>query len=147
MTGLAGVLILTWLVYIFIVNFDHISGKAETSEKKSIAVLPFINDSPDSTNIYFINGIMEGILERLSKIGGLTVLSRTSVELYRNNNTKTIPQIAKELDVNYIVEGSGQKYGDRVLLSISSSKPNLTSSYSQNSMTGNGRTFSASRVK
>ena len=118
MAGLVGVLILTWLVYTFLVNSDHIPGKSEESKKKSIAVLPFINDSPDSTNIYFINGIMEGILERLSKIGGLTVLSRTSVELYRNNNTKTIPQIAKELDVNYIVEGSGQKYGDRVLLSI-----------------------------
>jgi TolB-like protein/AraC-like DNA-binding protein len=118
MAGLVGVLSLTWLVYTFLVNSDHNPGKAETSEKKSIAVLPFINDSPDSTNIYFINGIMEGILERLSKIGGLSVLSRTSVEVYRNNNTKTIPQIAKELDVNYIVEGSGQKYGDRVLLSI-----------------------------
>ena len=118
MTGLVGVIILTWLVYTILVNSDRISGKTEESEKKSIAVLPFINDSPDSTNIYFINGIMEGILERLSKIGGLTVLSRTSVELYRNNNTKTIPQIAKELDVNYIVEGSGQKYGDRVMLSV-----------------------------
>lgn len=118
MTVLVGVMILTWLVFAFLVRSDRIPGNAEKSDKKSIAVLPFINDSPDSTNIYFINGIMEGILERLSKIGGLTVLSRTSVELYRNNNTKTIPQIAKELDVNYIVEGSGQKYGDRVLLSI-----------------------------
>ncbi len=118
MTGLVGVIILIWLVFTFLVHSDHIPGKAEKSEKKSIAVLPFINDSPDSTNLYFINGIMEGVLERLSKIGGLTVLSRTSVELYRNNKTKTIPQIAKALGVNYIVEGSGQKYGDRVVLSI-----------------------------
>ena len=118
MAGLVGVIILTWLIFTFLVHSDHTPEKAEESERKSIAVLPFINDSPDSTNVYFINGIMEGVLERLSKIGGLTVLSRTSVELYRNNKTKTIPQIAKELGVNYIVEGSGQKYGDRVLLSI-----------------------------
>lgn len=117
-TGLAGVIILTWLIFAYLVHLDHAPKKAEERERKSIAVLPFINDSPDSTNIYFINGIMEGVLERLSKIGGLTVLSRTSVELYRNNYTKTIPQIAKELGVNYIVEGSGQKYEDRVLLSI-----------------------------
>ncbi|MDF1561287.1 MAG: helix-turn-helix domain-containing protein [Bacteroidales bacterium] len=118
MTGLMGVIILIWLVFTFSVRSDRIPGNAEKSDKKSIAVLPFINDSPDSTNIYFINGIMEGVLDRLSKIGVLTVLSRTSVEQYRNNKTKTLPQIAKELGVNYIVEGSGQKYGDRVMLSV-----------------------------
>jgi len=85
--------------------------------EKSIAVLPFKNDSNDSTNIYLINGLMESILDNLQKIEDLRVISRTSVEKYRNN-PKTIPEIALELNANYLVEGSGQKVGDRILLNI-----------------------------
>ena len=79
--------------------------------EKSIAVLPFINDSPDQENTYFINGVMEEILNNLQKIKALRVISRTSVEQYRERK-KTIREIAEELGVNYIVEGSGQKYGN-----------------------------------
>ncbi len=78
--------------------------------EKSIAVLPFINDSPDQENTYFINGVMEEILNNLQKIKTLRVISRTSVEQYRERK-KTVREIAEELGVNYIVEGSGQKYG------------------------------------
>lgn len=92
-------------------SFDH------TISKKSIAVLPFINDSNDSTNIYIINGLMESTLNNLQKIEGLRVISRTSVEKYRNN-PKTIPEIARELNVKYLIEGSGQKIGDQILLNI-----------------------------
>ncbi|MFB6342925.1 helix-turn-helix domain-containing protein [Saccharicrinis sp. FJH62] len=84
---------------------------------KSIAVLPFKNDSNDSSNIYIINGLMESILNNLQKIEDLRVISRTSVEKYRNSN-KTIPEIAKELNVKYFVEGSGQKLGDRIMLHV-----------------------------
>ena len=80
-------------------------------DKKSIAVLPFINDSPDQENTYFINGVMEEILNNLQKIKDLRVISRTSVEQYRDKK-KPISEIAQELGVNYIVEGSGQKYGN-----------------------------------
>jgi TolB-like protein len=79
--------------------------------EKSIAVLPFINDSPDQENTYFINGVMEEILNNLQRIKELRVISRTSVEQYRVQS-KPIPEIAEELGVNYIVEGSGQKYGN-----------------------------------
>ena len=79
--------------------------------EKSVAILPFKNDSTDEENTYFINGLMEEILNNLQKIKDLRVISRTSVEQYRNQ-TKPIPEIAKELGVNYIVEGSGQKYGN-----------------------------------
>lgn len=85
--------------------------------EKSIAVLPFKNDSNDSSNIYIINGLMESILENLQKIEDLRVISRTSVEKYRNN-PKTSPEIARELNANYLVEGSGQKIGDQILLNI-----------------------------
>ena len=81
-----------------------------TKLEKSIAVLPFINDSPDQENTYFINGVMEEILNNLQRIKDLRVISRTSVELYRAQR-KPISEIAEELGVNYIVEGSGQKYG------------------------------------
>jgi eukaryotic-like serine/threonine-protein kinase len=78
--------------------------------EKSIAVLPFINDSPDQENTFFINGVMEEILNNLQRIKDLRVISRTSVEKFRGQN-KSISEIAEELGVNYIVEGSGQKYG------------------------------------
>lgn len=84
---------------------------------KSIAVLPFKNDSNDSTNVYLINGLMESTLNNLQKIKDLRVISRTSVEKYRNN-AKTIPEMASELNVTYFVEGSGQKMGDRIVLTI-----------------------------
>ncbi|HPF50595.1 MAG TPA: helix-turn-helix domain-containing protein [Draconibacterium sp.] len=85
--------------------------------EKSIAVLPFINDSSDSSNVYIINGLMESTLNKLQGIDGLRVISRTSAEKYRDHS-KTIPEIAKELNVEYIVEGSGQKIGDEISLVI-----------------------------
>ncbi|MHB1197162.1 MAG: helix-turn-helix domain-containing protein [Lutibacter sp.] len=97
-------------------NFNK--GNYLKKQKKSIAILPFINDSKYPENVYFINGVMEAILDNLSKIKDLEVRPRTSVEQYRNNNTKTIPQIARELGVNYIIEGSGQKIGNQVRLTI-----------------------------
>ena len=90
--------------------------EAEAPEK-SIAVLPFKNESADTTNVYFINGLMESTLNNLQKIKDLKVVSRTSVEKYRHTD-KAIPEIAGELNVNYFVEGSGQKVGDQVLLHI-----------------------------
>ena len=84
---------------------------------KSIAVLPFKNDSKDSSNVYIINGLMESVLNHLQKIEDVRVISRTSVEKYRNSNL-TIPEIAEELNVSYFVEGSGQKIGDQILLNI-----------------------------
>jgi TolB-like protein/AraC-like DNA-binding protein/Tfp pilus assembly protein PilF len=87
------------------------------SFEKSIAVLPFINDSNDSSNVYLINGLMESTLNNLFQIKELQVISRTSSEKYRNT-TKTIPQMSKELNVNYFIEGSGQKIGDNIVLNI-----------------------------
>lgn len=85
--------------------------------EKSIAVLPFKNDSNDSTNVYLINGLMESTLNNLQQIKDLKVISRTSAEKYRNT-TRSIPEMARELNVNYFVEGSGQKIGDQIVLNI-----------------------------
>ena len=95
-------------------------NKASTSDsegEKSIAILPFKNDSNDSTNLYIINGLMESTLIKLQHIQNLRVVSRTSVEKYRNTS-KSISEMAKELNVKYFVEGSGQKIGDRIVLNI-----------------------------
>ena len=101
---------------ILFIIFKPLSSKQNDLEK-SIAVLPFINDSNDSTNVHIINGLMESILTNLQKIEDLRVISRTSVEKYRNN-PESISEIAKELNANYFVEGSGQKIGDQILLNI-----------------------------
>jgi TolB-like protein/AraC-like DNA-binding protein len=85
--------------------------------EKSIAVLPFKNESNDSSNVYLINGLMESTLSNLQKIKDLRVISRTSVERYRNTS-RSMPELAKELNVTYFVEGSGQKIGDHILLNI-----------------------------
>jgi TolB-like protein/predicted Zn-dependent protease len=90
-----------------------------TKLEKSIAVLHFINDSPDKENAYFINGIMDEIINNLQKISDFSrVLPRTSVEQFRGETKLSIPVIAKKLNVNYIVQGSGQKYGNTFRLSV-----------------------------
>lgn len=105
--------IIAALVLIGIIQKPQASKKRD----KSIAVLPFKNDSNDSTNVYLINGLMESVLNDLQKIEDLRVISRTSVEKYRHTD-KTIPEIARELNVKYFVEGSGQKIGNKILLNI-----------------------------
>ena len=102
--------------YIFLFSNSH-DEDPDLAPEKSIAVLPFINDSPNDSNQYFINGIMEDILNDLQSIGDLRVLGRNSVEHYRIR-TKSIPEIAKELGVNYIVAGSGQKSNNTIRLNI-----------------------------
>lgn len=86
--------------------------------EKSVAVLPFRNDSPNDSTRYFIDGVMEEILTNLQKIKDLRMISRTSVEQYRGQTKPTTPEIAKKLGVNYIVEGSGQKFGNKFRLRV-----------------------------
>lgn len=93
------------------------SNKEDVYRSKSIAVLPFKNMSSDSNNLYFVNGLMESTLNNLQKIEDLRVISRTSVEKYRDTD-KTISEIAEELNVNYLIEGSGQRIDNQVLLHI-----------------------------
>ncbi len=105
------------LIIIAVKLFNKKDKTNEPKIEKSIAVLPFKNESNDSTNLYFVNGLMESALNNLQKIEDLRVISRTSVEKYRKTD-KGIPEIAEELHVNYLVEGSGQRIGNQVLLNI-----------------------------
>src|SRR6059058_986688 len=79
--------------------------------EKSIAVLPFENLSEDKANAYFADGIQDEILTRLSKIADLKVISRTSTQHYKSA-PENLPEIAKQLGVAHILEGSVQKSGD-----------------------------------
>src|SRR6059036_3506821 len=85
--------------------------------EKSIAVLPFENRSPDPDNAYFADGIQDEILTRLSKIADLKVISRTSTAHYKSAPTN-LAQIAKQLGVAHILEGSVQKSGDAVRVNV-----------------------------
>jgi TolB-like protein/class 3 adenylate cyclase/Tfp pilus assembly protein PilF len=85
--------------------------------EKSVAVLPFENLSEDEANAYFAQGIQDEILTRLSKIADLKVISRTSTEHYKSAPAN-LPEIAKQLGVAHILEGSVQKNGDAVRVNV-----------------------------
>ncbi|SEK46522.1 TolB amino-terminal domain-containing protein [Aquimarina amphilecti] len=103
------------IIYFFKDQFTSLESKA--NKEKSVAFLPFKNLSEDNSNLYFINGVMESSLNNLQKIKDLRVISRTSTEKYRND-PKNVSEIAEELQVNYLIEGSGQKVGNEVLIRI-----------------------------
>src|SRR5205085_9209187 len=84
---------------------------------KSIAVLPFENLSEDKANAYFADGIQEEILTRLSKIADLKVISRTSTQRYKSAPAD-LKEIAKQLGVANILEGSVQKSNEQVRISV-----------------------------
>src|SRR5512133_3128508 len=85
--------------------------------EKSIAVLPFENRSEDKANAYFAQGIQDEILTRLSKIADLKVISRTSTQHYKSA-PENLPEIARQLGVAHILEGSVQKSGDAVRVNV-----------------------------
>jgi TolB-like protein len=84
---------------------------------KSIAVLPFENLSEEKGNAYFADGIQEEILTRLAKIAELKVISRTSTQHFKSS-PDNLPQIAKQLGVTNILEGSVQKAADQVRVNV-----------------------------
>src|ERR1700682_4646618 len=85
--------------------------------EKSIAVLPFENRSEDKANAYFADGIQDEILTRLSKIADLKVISRTSTQHYKSA-PENLPEIARQLGVAHILEGSVQKSGGAVRVNV-----------------------------
>src|SRR6266446_1551009 len=85
--------------------------------EKSIAVLPFENRSEDKANAYFAEGIQDEILMRLSKIADLKITSRTSTQHYKSA-PENLPEIAKQLGVAHVLEGSVQKSGDAVRVNV-----------------------------
>ena len=84
---------------------------------KSIAVLPFGNLSRDPDNAFFAEGVQDEILTRLAKVADLKVISRTSTQKYKSA-PENLREIAKELGVMHVVEGSVQKSADQVRVNV-----------------------------
>ena len=88
-----------------------------TTQDKSVAVLPFENLSSDKENAFFAQGIQDEIITTLSRISGLRVISRTSTAQYKSA-PENLPEIARQLRVTNVLEGSVQKAGDRVHINV-----------------------------
>ena len=106
--AIAAIVIATWL---------FLRTRPFAPIERSIAVLPFENLSSDKENAYFAEGIQDEILTRLSKIADLKVISRTSTQHYKSA-PENLPEIAKQLGVAHILEGSVQKAGDAVRVNV-----------------------------
>ncbi len=91
---------------------EEIRGKGKTVFK-SLAVLPFVNMSNDPENEYFSDGITEELLNALAKVDGLRVTARTSSFAFKGKNMD-VREVAKQLDVQNVLEGSVRKSGNRV---------------------------------
>jgi len=85
---------------------------------KSIAVLPLENLSDDKENAFFADGVQDELLSNLAKIKELKVISRTSVMQYKSGTRRNLKEIAQQLGVNNVVEGSVRRSGDHVRVSV-----------------------------
>ena len=111
--AVAGLLVIATLLLWRTRGAKTIPPGASDTGRKSIAVLPFQNLSPDPENAFFADGMTEDILAQLSKIRDLKVISRSSVMRYKGTQ-KPIQTIASELGVATVLEGSVRRAGDRV---------------------------------
>jgi TolB-like protein/Tfp pilus assembly protein PilF len=93
------------------------ASTAPADNRPSIAVLPFENRSDQEKDAFFVDGIHDDILTQLGKVGALKVISRTSVERFRDT-TLPIKEIAQQLGVTKILEGGVQRAGDRVRVTV-----------------------------
>jgi TolB-like protein/class 3 adenylate cyclase/Tfp pilus assembly protein PilF len=115
---MTGVLLALAVIVAGIAMFSRYRGRSMlAAPEKSIAVLPFENRSEDKANAYFADGIQDEILTRLSKIADLKVISRTSTQHYKSA-PENLREIASELGVAHILEGSVQKNGDAVRVNV-----------------------------
>ena len=105
------------LIYFGYGRLSRSSNATAIVPEKSIAVLPFENRSDEKANAYFADGIQDEILTRLAKISDLKVISRTSTQHYKST-PQNLREIAKQLGVAHIVEGSVQKSGDAVRVNV-----------------------------
>jgi TolB-like protein/DNA-binding winged helix-turn-helix (wHTH) protein/Flp pilus assembly protein TadD len=91
-----------------------LSRSSAQPQIRSLAVLPLTNISADPEQEYFADGMTEELIGELSRIGSLRVVSRTSVMQYKGEKKKPLPQIARELNVDAVMEGSVLRAGNRV---------------------------------
>src|SRR5215467_4237830 len=99
-------------IYKMVMPWDQMQNVSEL-DKKRVAILPFVSMSPDPNDGYFADGITEEIISAVSGIGGINVISRTSVMGYKGT-TKKVKEIGKELEAGSILEGSLRKAGNMI---------------------------------
>jgi TolB-like protein/class 3 adenylate cyclase/Tfp pilus assembly protein PilF len=115
--ALIALLVLAAIIAAFIFVLRGSTRSTLAVPEKSIAVMPFENRSRDPDNDYFADGIQDEILTRLSKIADVKVISRTSTQHYKSA-PENLPEIARQLGVAHILEGSVQKSGDAVRVNV-----------------------------
>ena len=98
--------------------FRHRNLTTSLPPEKSIAVLPLENLSDDKENAFFADGVQDELLSNLSKIKDLKVISRTSVMQYKSGTRRNLKEIAQQLGVSNVVEGSVRRSGDHVRVSV-----------------------------
>lgn len=104
-------------IFVLLVYQAGLFGGRETKRIRSIAVLPMANLSGDPGQDYFADGMTETLISGLARVGALRVISRTSVMQYKGAR-KQLPEIGRELNVDAVVEGSVQRAGDRVKITV-----------------------------
>jgi adenylate cyclase len=104
-------------VYKVVSPWSFESLKEESPPKERLAVLPFVNMSPDPADEFFADGLTEELITKLSQIGGLRVIARTSIMNYKRKEKKAI-EIGRELNVGSIIEGSVRKAGNRIRVTV-----------------------------
>ena len=108
---------------------ERLLGRAQLPRIESLAVLPLANLSHDPEQDYFADGMTEALIANLAQVSALRVISRTSVMHYKGTD-KTLPQIARDLNVDAVIEGTVQRSGNRVQVTaqlILAGKPMLRS--------------------
>jgi TolB-like protein len=113
---------ISFVVILALITFNIFSRNRIRGEAKflykSIAIMPFVDQSPEGENQYIVNNLMMSILESLSNIEGVTIKGRSSTEQYRNTN-KSPQEIGEKLSVNYLIEGYGTLLEDVITFDIS----------------------------
>ena len=105
-------------VYKMVMPWEHAAGSSPSeSSGNRVAVLPFVNMSPDPADEYFADGMTEELIDRLAQVKSLKVIARTSVMSYKKKEKKA-SEIARELEVGTLVEGSVRKAGNRVRVTV-----------------------------
>ena len=113
-------LIITTLIAVR--SYRHSSTQAPSSKITSVAVLPMTNVSGDPAQDYFVDGVTETLIAGLAKVGELRVMPRSSVMQYRNA-PKALKDIARELNVDAVIQGSVQRIADRVQIKVELIQP------------------------
>ena len=109
------------VLFVLISYFGYHYFRSEAGQsigEKSIAVLPFKNLSTDEENQHFTDGLVDDLLSRLAMLNEFKVISRTSSETYHERGKKKIPKIAKELGVTHLIEGSVQRYDNKIRITV-----------------------------